>query len=749
MKSKAPNYTKPLVAAIAIGCSVGVSAQSSDDLNFQLEEIVVTAQKREQSLQKVPVSVTAFTGADLERTGVQTIADIERVTPNTQLRASRATNSTLTAYIRGIGQNDPLWGFEPGVGLYIDDIYFARPQGAMLDVYDIDRIEVLRGPQGSLYGKNTIGGAIKYVTKRLEGDPALNIDLGLGTYNQRDLTVAGKLPVVDDVLYIGATVASFNRDGFGTNAFTGAENYNKAVDAARVSVEFTPNQDWFVRLAADTTKDTSNNRHGSRLTTSLQTGELPHDAFDSNAGAGDDQEVKNSGINLTAEWQVSEAITLKSITARREGSTRGFIDFDGSPVNTFDAPVSYDDDQLTQEFQLNYTTENLAVVGGLFYMDGHAEGAFDVIAGAALGAPAVLPADASYPTFVAFTQGDADTTSKSAYIQGTYNINDAWALTLGGRYTQDEKQATVYKAKIFTDGTAGGASTYFGGNNVVVLATQSDFSESGDWSKFNPKLGVDFQLDEDTLIFASYAEGFKSGGINMRADASASPAGFSHVFAPEDAKTFELGMKSELLDNRVRFNAAVFHTNYDHVQITQTELIGVNFVPVVATDNTQSIDGIEIELTAQLSQNLTLVTNVGMVDAKWDKFNDPTGLDVSDQRSVSNVPKTSGMIGITYDTEFVGGSLNLGTSLSYTGAIAMEVAIPNQLIDEDAYTLLNADISWYSADESWTVALHGKNLANTEYRVAGYNFPSFLGDDEILGFYGDPRTVSLNLGYRF
>lgn len=738
---------KPLVLALSLTTAAPLLAQED---NFSLEEIVVTAQKREQSMQEVPVAITAFSSASLTQAGVQTIEDIERLSPNTQLRASRATNTTLTAYIRGIGQNDPLWGFEPGVGLYIDDVYFARPQGAMLDVYDIERIEVLRGPQGSLYGKNTIGGAVKYVTKRMSGDASANIDLGLGTYNQQDLTLTGSLPLVSDTLFVGATLASFNRDGYGTNAYTGGENYNKDVLAGRLSVEYVPNDDWFIRLAADNTVDNSNNRHGSRLTPSLQTGEAVHDTFDSNAGAGDDQEVTNSGANLVVEWDLSDSVTIKSTTAFREGSTRGFIDFDGTPVNTFDAPVRYDDEQLTQEFQLNYSADGLDIVGGLFYMDGEASGAFDAIAGAALGGPAQEPANAVAPTFVAYTEGDAETTSKAIYAQANIDLSDSLTLTVGGRYTEDEKQAGVYKVKLFTDGSAGGASSNFGGNDLATLVVQSDFDDGDSWSKFNPKIGLDWRLSEDTMMYVSYAEGFKSGGINMRADVTASPAGFSHVFEPEDAKSAELGLKTEMWDNRLRLNTALFYTKYDNVQITQTALIGVNFVPMVSTDNTQLIKGLEVELTAQLTDRLNLVANLGMIDAEWDKFIDGlSGDDVGDMRAVSNVPKTSGMVGINYDMELAGGSLMLGTGISYTGAIAMEVALPDQPIDEDAYTLWNADINWMSGNGRWTVALHGKNLADTEYRVAGYNFPNFLGDDEILGFYGAPRTVTLNVGYQF
>ena len=716
-----------------------------------LEEVIVTAQKREQSMQDVPVAVTAYDAMALEQAGIQTIADLERSTPNTTLRPSRATNSTLTAYIRGIGQNDPLWGFEPGVGLYIDDIYFARPQGAMLDVYDVERIEVLRGPQGSLYGKNTIGGAIKYVTRRMSGEPELGLKATAGSYGQRDLVANGQLPLINDVLYVGGSVATFNRDGFGNNIFTGTENYDKDVQAARVSLEYTPGDNWFVRLAGDITQDDSNNRTGSRLVPSLQTGSpAATNVFDSNGGAGAEQEVENSGVNLTIEWDFNEALSVKSITAYREGETNGFIDFDGTPVNTFDAPVHYQDHQFTQEVQFNYTMDRLALVGGLYYLDGTASGEFDVIAGAALGEAAVVPSAARTPTFNAATVGSADTESTAAYLHASWSVNDALSVTLGGRYTRDEKSATVYKARLFTAGSIqNGASSTFGGTDIAVLGLQSDFSEGDSWNQFTPKVGVDYKLNDDTLLYASYAEGFKSGGINMRADVSASPAGFSHVFEPEEAQSYELGIKTELWDNRVRINAAAFHTDYESVQVTTTVLVGTNFVPAVNTDNEQSIDGLEFELTAQLTDALSVLFNFGYIDAEWDRFV-TAGQDLADNTTVSNVPETAGMFALNYAGDLgEHGRYVLNGSVSFTDDIAVEVNTPNQLIDADSYTLINVDAVWYSANEQWTVGLHAKNLGDEEYRVAGYNFPNFLGDDSILGFYGDPRTVSLSVGYAF
>src|SRR5690349_15796305 len=220
------------------------AAEASDQV------IVVTARRRNELLLDVPVAVTAYSGEQLDRQGALDITDIADTTPNTTLEVSRGTNSTLTAFIRGVGQQDPVAGFEQGVGIYLDDVYLNRPQGAVLDIYDVERIEILRGPQGTLYGRNTIGGAIKYVTRRLPNDPELGVRVNVGTYEQADLIVSASAPVSDGVR-IGASAARLSRDGFGENLNNGLDNYNRDLWAARGTIEIEPNDRIFVRISGD------------------------------------------------------------------------------------------------------------------------------------------------------------------------------------------------------------------------------------------------------------------------------------------------------------------------------------------------------------------------------------------------------------------------------------------------------------------------------------------------------------------
>ena len=240
-------------------------ASANTNANEKIETIIVTARRREELLQDVPGAVSAFSGAALEKAGIPDITGLADLVPNTTLKTSRATNTTLTAFIRGIGQQDPVAGYEQGVGIYLDDVYLARPQGALTDIYDLERIEVLRGPQGTLYGRNTIGGAVKYVTRKLSDKAELSVKGTFGSYKEHDLVVKGSTPITDN-FRIGATVASFNHNGFGKNVINGFDNYNKDVLAGRISAEFTPTTSLFIRVAADRTVDDSLPKQGYRLT---------------------------------------------------------------------------------------------------------------------------------------------------------------------------------------------------------------------------------------------------------------------------------------------------------------------------------------------------------------------------------------------------------------------------------------------------------------------------------------------------
>lgn len=744
-KSHSPKTLPLSFASVMVLGSALAHAQSGP-----MEEMIVTAQKREQSLQDVPVAVTAFNADALKDQGVSDITELQKSSPNTVLQTSRGTNSTITAFIRGVGQADPLWGFEPGVGLYVDDIYYARPQAGVLDVYDVDRIEVLRGPQGTLYGKNTIGGAVKYVTKRLSGDPEFSVNATVGSYNQRDVIVSGELPITDQ-LAVGASVASLQRDGFGEFLLNGDENYNKDVLAARVSIEFTATDTLWFRFAADMTEDDSNAKGGHRLTQSLllPNEAPPSDVYDTWADMDTDNSVESSGASFTVNWDINDAFAFKSITAYREGETDTNIDFDNTSFASVHVPAIYDDDQFTQEFQLNYESTHFHMVSGIYFYEGTASGAFDVLLGAFDTADLLGDGSNVVGNFNALTAGSVDTESIALYAHATYDFTESLSATLGARYTRDEKDATVFKNLSFVDGN----STRLGGQDLAVLAVNTDYSNDDSWSEFSPRISIDYRINDDVMTYASYSHGFKSGGFDMRGDAAANPE-TTEGYDPETVDTFEVGVKTESFDNRLRMNAALFYTDYDDLQVTVQSATagGSNFVSAVLNAGKADVQGAELELMADLGAGFGLQAAMGYTDADFTEVITQTvngPVDVSDDWEFNFTPEFSGYLALNYNMPLGDtGDVNWVLSASHKSETRIFPQVASA-VDEDSYTLVDASVVWRDGADHWSVGLHGKNLTDKEYRVGGYNFFGLGLEDSIIGYYGNPRTVALSVNYNF
>ncbi len=713
-----------------------------------LEEVTVTARRREESLQDVPIAVSAFSAERIQAIGAQDITWLQQSTPNLTLQVARGTNSTLIAFIRGIGQQDPLWGFEPGVGLYVDDVYVARPQGAVLDIYDIERLEVLRGPQGTLYGRNTIGGAIKYVTRPLGDEARLDTKLTLGTYAQHDFIASGVLPL-GDTLSVGGSAAIYRRDGYGENQFTGKENhYAKSVDAFRMSADWNPTDALSFRLAADYVEDNSPAKHGHREVPGLglTAGEqVLDDIYDTRAGAGDDNLVRNQGVSLTAAWQLNDAITLKSITAYRDGKTNTLIDFDASPQPALDIPGRYEDDQTSQEFQVLFEGERWQGVAGLYYLDASASGAFDTPIGA-LG-------------LTIATSGYVDTTSYAAFADVSYSITDRWRVSLGGRYTEDEKEGSVLRQDYL-----GLGSPLFGNDAAVFFRTRTDYVNTRTFDKFTPRASVSFDFTDSMTTYASYSEGFKSGGFDMRGDAIFTPDTVNG-YDPENVTSYEIVLKGTTWDDRLSYNFAVFRADYTDQQITRQEPTATGVASFVDNAGSSTIQGAELEGAIAFTDRLTLSYGVGWTDAEFDEYNtftvvpNPTPppatitvpVDLADTAVFQNTPEWNGNLTLSYAQPLSAGWGSLLATLtgSYRDSYHM-FEFENPLLDQtEDYTLVDASVAWTSANDKLTLQLTGRNLTDEEYKIGGYQFLGALFGNIVNSFYGPPRTVSLSASYRF
>ncbi|HEY0624298.1 TonB-dependent receptor [Sphingomonas sp.] len=698
-------------------------------------EIVVTARRREESLIDVPISMSVVTGDSLVKSGAADITALQDKTPNLTLQIARGSNSTLIAFSRGVGQQDPLWGFEPGVALYIDDVYVARPQGAVLDIFDVERVEVLRGPQGTLYGRNTIGGAVKYVTRRLGNDYKASFRGSYGSYNQVDLVGQVVVPV-GDMLSLGAAVAQYWRDGFGTNLTTGAEHYDKDVLAARLSAEFTPSDNIFIRVAGDRVLDRSNPRHGTRL---LPNGADPRylpteSVYDTRAGIGDHNRVETRGLSVTGEINLSDALTFKTITAWRDGSTDTVIDFDNTVLPTLDVPAEYSDRQFTQELQLLYEGERIQGVFGVYYLNGRASGAFDTVVGAI--------------NTTTLTSGTVFTKSYAAFGDFSFDLTEQFKISAGLRYTRDEKTGTVFRQN-FT----GIRSPHFGNAAAVPGLIRSNYTNSRDFEKLTPRVSLSYQPREDLNFYASYGKGFKSGGFDMRGDVVLTPTTVNG-YNPETIDSYELGMKGAFLDRTLFVNLAGFYSDYKDQQVTiQVPALPSGIASFVDNAGKGVIYGFELETRVVPSRNLSASLVVGYTNADYKEFftfigGGTTPVDVSDQRAFQNTPEWTANASVTWSEDLAGGTIAFTPSVSLRSDTQMfELATP--ALDQDGYALVDASLNWTSGSGRYRIGVAARNLTDARYRVGGYNFPGALTGNSVIGYYGPPRTVTGTFEVKF
>src|SRR5580692_8099290 len=412
-------------------------------------EVVVTARRFAEDLQNVPIAVTAISADILQQQDVTSLGDLNSLVPNMKISADRATSSTINVYIRGVGQSDPLWGFEPGVGVYIDDVYLARPQAALLDVYDVDRLEILRGPQGTLYGKNTIAGAIKYVTRDIVGPASVTASVTGGDYGERDEKFSASTPVIADHVYFGIAVADLHHDGYGhVVAQAGAtpspynsigeDVPNRDVLAGRANLTIVWGQSSKLKIVADTTQDDSNASGGERLNNVLAPS--IDSRYDTRTDMPVDQDrYYRNGLAATYTQGLIDGLDVKLVGAYRAGHGRQFIDFEELDENLFQVPAQYSEHQASGEGQLTFTNDIVKAVGGVFYMNSTACGAYNASVGV------LAAADDLYLTSI--VDGCVQTKSTAVYTDTAWKLTDQLNLDAGVRWNQDKKSASVYQAQ--------------------------------------------------------------------------------------------------------------------------------------------------------------------------------------------------------------------------------------------------------------------------------------------------------------
>jgi len=776
--------TSALLAASALASFVTPAfaqdkAPAAEESASEEGAIVVTARRREENLVNVPIAISAFSAEQLASQGAGDITALADQVPNVTLEASRATNSTLTAFIRGIGQQDPVSGFEQGVGIYLDDVYLNRPQAAVLDIYDVERIEVLRGPQGTLYGRNTVGGAVKYVTKKLGDSLQGSVKATYGSYNQADGVLTVSTPVTSDgVVRVGGSVARLTRDGFGKNLTTGLDNYNKNVWAGRGTIEI-HGTDFFARLEGDYTHDKSNPRGGHRFVASQLTATpVLANVFDTQGGLNTPkQDVEAWGGSLFLEGKPADWLTVRSITAWRKDNSTSPIDFDALPAADVDVPGIYRNSQTSEEIQFLVDTGKFHGLMGFYYLNAQALTQFDVRLFTTYPSPLLL---------AAFTNADIGTDTMAGFADMTYDLTDQLSFSAGGRYTWDKRDAYILRQNYL-----GGGATVFGGLGNPFGGPGTNFRGSQTFTKFTPRASLTFKPDSDTTLYASFSQGFKGGGFDPRGVGTNAPTtnangipSDSEVaaylgFKPEKVNSYEVGYKANLLDRRLYVALAAFREDYTNVQIPGSVACtsgGIKtFCGVVSNAGKARLQGIELETRAKLIDNgagtgLTFTGSLGYIDAKFLSYitnvaSTPT--EVAAFRKIQNTPAWTGNAALAYAAALGEGRVDASVGLSFKSK-TYNFEVPNPYLDQPAYQLLDASLVYHAPNNRWSLGVFGKNLTNKKYVTSGYTYMAadaktgallpradgtlvpVLGKEGVLtGFYGNPRQVFVTGTFNF
>ncbi|HVI57290.1 MAG TPA: TonB-dependent receptor [Luteimonas sp.] len=725
-------FATPALHAQEATATAGTAVPAADATT--LDRITVTARKREETLQEVPVAVTAFTPAVLDKLNVQDLGDLDAQVPNLTIYAARGSSSTATAYIRGIGQADPLWGVDPGVGIYLDDVYIARPQGALLDVFDVGRIEVLRGPQGTLYGKNTIGGAIKYISRELPKELAGFGQVTVGSFNQLDAKAAIGGPVGGtEALRARLSVASLNRDGFGENKVNDQEVSDKEINAVRFQLGAFASEEFDAQFAIDWLDDQSGVRGARLLAPNPLAPAYPplDDRYDIRSGMPNVNDTEMKGASATLNWRPNEDWAFKYVVAKRESDTETNIDFDETPLPLVDVLAFYNDQQVSHELQANYDAGGRARgVMGLYFFDGEAGGQVLNHFENPLLAPSL-----TNPLF-GDTQGKVLTESVALYADWTFDLTDRLKLDVGARYTDEDKHAIALNR------------FYLTGDYETSWGTAANFDKTVNFKNVSPKVSLDYQVTPDIMVYGLASRGFKSGGYNIRANTTAVPRS-GEPFDDEVVDSYEVGSKMALLDQRLFLNLSAFHNVYKDIQLSV-------FTSYTLPDGSQSffgdftnagkgtIDGAEVEFQYLPTPHWAISGNLAWLDAKYDEFMSG-GVNIADTQEFTNAPEFSGALNVEYRTDLAnGGNLSARVGYSYQSDVWPTTDL-SPAIHQDGYGLLGAGVIW-RVDDAWSFSLQGSNLTDEEYRTTGYNIAAY---GVLTGFYGAPRQYTLSARYDF
>lgn len=757
------------VLAVALTNVATPAAAQDEGAAPALEEITVTARKRAESLQDTPLAVTAMSAAALEERQVSTIADVGKFTPNVSFDGASAisgSSNSATVFIRGIGQTDFNLTIDPGVGIYLDGVYISRAVGALLDTADTSQVEILRGPQGTLFGKNTIGGAVVITSKAPSQDFELNLEGATGRYSRTDFKGGINLPVSEDFA-VRASLSYQGRDGYGKRLTDGWDTGNKNSLSGRIVAAWTAADDITVTLAADATRAREHeppikvlainefgffpllyNNFGAGGVAgcaNMMTGPSPLDnpacynsqwLTDSKYTNSNSQMNRSSldvwGLSLTVEKR-SDIVNVKSITAYRDLESTFSLEHDGAPVRATNSANDYSQWQFSQELQFSGTAfDRLKWLMGLYYLK---EKGTD--------RNGIQPGTDQPIGFL--SGGKVDNDSYAAFAQLIYPVTDQLNLTLGGRYTHEKKR---FLADQYVTSIAPSVSGFLAMLGIVDFNGDGGPLEVGDrflpyaWSattakEFTPAVTLDYRFDDGPMVYATYSRGFKSGGFTQRVFP---PLTQTPSFKPEFVTSYEMGVKSELFDRRLRLNVAGFYTDYKDLQTTVTVLIA----PTVQNAGKARMKGIEAEFEAATTGWLTLNGGFGYTHSEYLEV-PAVAAPVTVDSKLPNAPKWTGTAGFTADVlTLEAGKLSLRGDWAYRSSHYKDAA-NTALLRQPGYSTFNASLTFTSDDARWAISTGATNLTNKKYMMTGY--ADLAGAGMAYAIYARPVEWFLRLKY--
>jgi iron complex outermembrane receptor protein len=700
----------PVQGAFAADAAAGSEATSAND-----GEIVVTARRRAESLQDVPVSVTAFDQTQLEASGIKSLRDMSRLMPGVQFTERGSLSTQLT--IRGVGGDSRNIGIEAGVGMYLDGVYVPRTSGYNADLAEIAQIEVLRGPQGTLFGKNTIGGVINITTKEpgdtLEG----SLYTSYGNYNafRTQASISGPL---SDTLSAKLTIATYDRDGYIHNIFNDQDVNDENRRGARAQIVFKPSDALKIKLNADFTRD-----RRTVLQTQMDSGvgaAAPYytgNRFEANSDQPNSDKRNMWGTDLTAEYSLPNDMVLASISAYRKIDVTVSSDIDQLPINLFNSNPLTDFVQMaSQEFRVTSPGDGpFRYVGGLYYYYQRGTAVREIFIGGSLANGAR-------------NRAKAITNSYAAYINADYDLLPQLTVNGGLRYTYEKKTGAYLQVR--------GPALSYDFDDLRRIDKNVSWTAS-----------LTYKPTRALTVYATASKGFKSGGFNLDTIGAPNLISRDLIFGPESVINYEAGIKGQLFDRLLRYSLSAFRMDYSDKQVAQLVATGASTVSSVQVTNAGKarIKGFEFEATLRPFEGLSLSGNASYLDAKYTRFDySSIGSTASISYAGNRVEFTPDwMIGGQADYRFPAGpgEVFLVGNVTYTGDMYLQ---PEKLpkYREGGYTLIDARVGYEVGNIM--VSLWGKNLTKQDYRTYARVFG---GLDQAV--WGEPRTYGIEARYRF